>query len=214
MEDKLNPNYVFSMTDGRLLAEICEGQHDPRLLARKELANRGLNMHGQWIGFKQAEEEYIAYVKQINRKPDEDEIEAVKSLGLLDDDEFDAERSKAYDDAVSSCNELANMHFDFKGSASIYEMRDMVVEVIREYLHGSADVEDCSSVTWEQYISVAQDIFLSLDNMLLAYHDFNAADDDGDDVLPEGTGTDPNNDPGNPENENSDMTPLNGSLLP
>lgn len=50
--DDLNPQYLFSLTANDLLVAIMKGQIDPVELASKELKNRGLNIEGEWIGFK------------------------------------------------------------------------------------------------------------------------------------------------------------------
>ena len=50
--DDLNPNYMFALTSIELLSKIAKGEIDPVELAKKELANRGLDNYGQWVGFK------------------------------------------------------------------------------------------------------------------------------------------------------------------
>lgn len=54
VSDAKNPAFVFSMTDFELLTKIAKGEIDPVVLAKTELANRGLNDNNTWIGFKQA----------------------------------------------------------------------------------------------------------------------------------------------------------------
>lgn len=54
--DALNPNYLFSTTWTELLVAIANGSIDARALAQKELANRGLNQEGNWVGFDKAAE--------------------------------------------------------------------------------------------------------------------------------------------------------------
>lgn len=54
MPDELNPEFLFNGTANALLAQIVKGQIDPVLLAKQQLANRGLNSDGVWIGFKKA----------------------------------------------------------------------------------------------------------------------------------------------------------------
>lgn len=50
--DDLNERYIFQLIATDLLVAIGKGQIDPIELAKKELANRGLNEHGDWVGFK------------------------------------------------------------------------------------------------------------------------------------------------------------------
>ena len=58
LPDEKNPEFLFQTTDGDLLVQIANHVVDPVFWARKELANRGLNRLGQWVGFKQAEKEH------------------------------------------------------------------------------------------------------------------------------------------------------------
>lgn len=51
MSDEKNPTYLFSITDVELLVMIANEQIDPVALAKKELANRGLDIDGNWVGF-------------------------------------------------------------------------------------------------------------------------------------------------------------------
>ena len=50
--DDLNPNYLFLGIPTDLLVAIGKEQIDPVELANKELANRGLDINGKWVGFK------------------------------------------------------------------------------------------------------------------------------------------------------------------
>lgn len=50
--DDLNPRYLFQGIATDLLVAIVKKQIDPVELANKELANRGLNKNGEWVGFK------------------------------------------------------------------------------------------------------------------------------------------------------------------
>lgn len=56
MEDAKNPVFLFSGTDTELLAQIINGSLDPVLFARKEMANRGFDEKGVWVGFAKAKE--------------------------------------------------------------------------------------------------------------------------------------------------------------
>lgn len=50
-QDELNPKYLFSLTWNDLLVKIVSGEVDPVQLAREQLANRGLDQSGKWVGF-------------------------------------------------------------------------------------------------------------------------------------------------------------------
>jgi len=52
--DDENPKYMFQTTNTSLLSKIVSGELDPVDLARKEMANRGLNADGDWVGFDNA----------------------------------------------------------------------------------------------------------------------------------------------------------------
>lgn len=52
--DELNPDFVFQGTATALLLAAVSGMIDPALLARQELANRGLDIDGKWVGFDAA----------------------------------------------------------------------------------------------------------------------------------------------------------------
>ncbi|GAB2798640.1 hypothetical protein GCM10027275_50280 [Rhabdobacter roseus] len=50
--DDLNPNLLFSTTWTELLVAIANGQVDAQELARQQLAGRGLDLLGKWVGYK------------------------------------------------------------------------------------------------------------------------------------------------------------------
>jgi hypothetical protein len=52
--DDLNPQFIFSLTSTQVLCEVLTGEFDLDYCARRELANRGVDGNGQWIGFEQA----------------------------------------------------------------------------------------------------------------------------------------------------------------
>lgn len=54
LPDELDPDQLFNGTSNELLCQIARGEIDPVRLARKSLANRGLDDYGQWIGFEKA----------------------------------------------------------------------------------------------------------------------------------------------------------------
>lgn len=54
VSDSQNPAFLFSLTSVDLLLAIAAGLVDPMHRVRKELANRGLDANGKWIGFDRA----------------------------------------------------------------------------------------------------------------------------------------------------------------
>ena len=54
--DCQNPAFLFSTTTTDLLLAIAGGHVDPVALARRELANRGLDQDGNWIGHDRADD--------------------------------------------------------------------------------------------------------------------------------------------------------------
>jgi len=64
MADDSNPTYTFNMTDSKILSMIVNDQIDPKAMAWKELASRGLDHCGEWVGFDQARRIFEASVCQ------------------------------------------------------------------------------------------------------------------------------------------------------
>lgn len=52
--DATNPAFLYSTTAPALLLAIAASLIDPVALARRELANRGLDADGAWVGFDRA----------------------------------------------------------------------------------------------------------------------------------------------------------------
>ncbi len=52
--DDINPRFIFSTTSTALLVEALRGDFDLKQVVRRELANRGLNAEGNWVGFDKA----------------------------------------------------------------------------------------------------------------------------------------------------------------
>lgn len=50
--DYENPCFLFSMVSNALLGGIVRGELNAIELAKKELANRGYDENGKWVGFK------------------------------------------------------------------------------------------------------------------------------------------------------------------
>lgn len=52
--DEENPDLILQQISEKILIDAAMGRIDLNLLARKELANRGLNKNGKWVGFEKA----------------------------------------------------------------------------------------------------------------------------------------------------------------
>jgi hypothetical protein len=52
--DEFSPAFLYSVTSTSLLLAAAAGLIDPTLLARRELASRGLDADGTWVGFDRA----------------------------------------------------------------------------------------------------------------------------------------------------------------
>jgi len=44
----------IQIADTRVLAAVARGEIDLNLIAREEMAARGLGLHGEWVGFQKA----------------------------------------------------------------------------------------------------------------------------------------------------------------
>jgi len=54
--DDINAKFIFSTTATALLVEALKGGFDLKHLIRQELANRGVDGNGNWVGFDKAKE--------------------------------------------------------------------------------------------------------------------------------------------------------------
>lgn len=78
IEDEDNPIFLFNGVHTSILTAILAGEIDADWLIRKELANRGLNTLGQWIGFEKA--------KQSNNiLPDTSKPQFTVRYGIVED---------------------------------------------------------------------------------------------------------------------------------
>ncbi|OFY95965.1 MAG: hypothetical protein A3K10_03655 [Bacteroidetes bacterium RIFCSPLOWO2_12_FULL_31_6] len=53
-KDDENPGFIFSLTSTKVLVEALKGDFDIIYLVRRELANRGQDSQGRWVGFEEA----------------------------------------------------------------------------------------------------------------------------------------------------------------
>ena len=44
----------IQIADSKVLVAVARGEIDLNRIAREELANRGLGLHGEWVGFQKA----------------------------------------------------------------------------------------------------------------------------------------------------------------
>jgi len=52
--DELNPQFLFQLIHTELLVRCAGGDFDLLQMAKDELALRGLDFNGKWIGFKKS----------------------------------------------------------------------------------------------------------------------------------------------------------------
>ena len=52
--DEINIDFVYQQTDTELLLTLLNPKTDARYYLKKELANRGLDNDGLWVGFAKA----------------------------------------------------------------------------------------------------------------------------------------------------------------
>lgn len=58
LPDDCNPKFMFQTTDTELLVHAVNKKIDLLHLVKQELANRGLNKNGLWVGFEKAKKIY------------------------------------------------------------------------------------------------------------------------------------------------------------
>ena len=74
IKDDENPAFMFQGVWTSLLTKIAKGEISAQFLACQELANRGLDLDGKWIGFEAAEKIHFGEAlkaiekNQINRR--------------------------------------------------------------------------------------------------------------------------------------------------
>ena len=51
ISDDLNPLFILSGVFTQLLTRVANGEVDCQALAKLELANRGLDLNGKWVGY-------------------------------------------------------------------------------------------------------------------------------------------------------------------
>jgi len=56
MKDEQNPRFMFQTTDTILLVQAINGKINIDFLISYELASRGLDKNGAWVGFQKAKE--------------------------------------------------------------------------------------------------------------------------------------------------------------
>lgn len=70
LDDERNPEFTFAATDTSILVMIAKGEINAKAMACYQLAQNGLDMNGNWVGFKKAENIFAAtfcqYLKITN----------------------------------------------------------------------------------------------------------------------------------------------------
>ena len=52
--DELNPKFIFNSTNTELLVLLLKGEIDLMSLVKEQLAQRGVDENGFWVGFAEA----------------------------------------------------------------------------------------------------------------------------------------------------------------
>lgn len=60
--DDLNPKFIFNSTHTELLVKAVKGEIDLMRLVREQLAQRGVDENGFWVGFNEAKK--IHYISE------------------------------------------------------------------------------------------------------------------------------------------------------
>lgn len=97
--DETNPQFLFSLTATDLLLAVVNGLVDPGLLARRELANRGLDQDGAWVGFPRAREIHLGVAADVSKAPDTAAEQAVAEIArrVLHLDTIETQNSDSLD---------------------------------------------------------------------------------------------------------------------
>lgn len=65
LPDDLNPAFIFNCTSTEILLKAVSGEISLDHLARKSLADRGLDLNtGEWVGFPEAEKQLKGWEAQ------------------------------------------------------------------------------------------------------------------------------------------------------
>ena len=73
--DELNPAYTFSSTRNAILLDMVSGKIDPVAMAAKDLADRGYDHSGKFVGFSHAEDIFFEFMMDRIPAPEDDEDE-------------------------------------------------------------------------------------------------------------------------------------------
>ena len=58
LPDDFNPEYAFQTLPTDLISRFAKGEYDADYFLRSELASRGVDINGVWIGFDKAKKEH------------------------------------------------------------------------------------------------------------------------------------------------------------
>ena len=64
MSDETNPRFTFSTTRNAILVDAVQGKVNLLTLAALELANRGYDHNGQFVGFAKSQEIFEEFTAQ------------------------------------------------------------------------------------------------------------------------------------------------------
>lgn len=114
LDDDDNPTYAMRGLESTHLGHISTGKVDAKRLAHEELASRGQDSDGKWVGFDKAEEHHAALKGKSRPHPSNDRVaEHLQSVGS----DILSSVAKGHIDMKKRADaELANRNHDLKGN--------------------------------------------------------------------------------------------------
>ena len=67
IHDEENPDFIFDSTDSSLLVQIVNRDIDAIMYASSELAKRGQNRQGFWVGFEEANNDHYCRMELMRK---------------------------------------------------------------------------------------------------------------------------------------------------
>lgn len=115
--DSTDPSYLFATTHTALLLAIAGGLVDPLQLAREQLANRGIDANGDWVGFDRARQIHLGTVAADIAEP---KVDAVAEQAVAEI----ARRVLRLDDLATHNSDA----LDFKSDLAVWTIRSALLQ--------------------------------------------------------------------------------------
>lgn len=114
LSDDDNPTYVMRNLESTHLGHIASGKVDAKRLAHEELASRGQDSDGKWVGFDKAEEHHAAL--KGKSKPHPSNARVAEHLQSVGSDILSSVAKGHIDMKKRADAELDNRNHDLKGN--------------------------------------------------------------------------------------------------